>query len=144
MVVIEFLGQVAAEHEQSGTDVALQLAATQDFSHGAGRLSSPDLQLEQPIARGIEALSEEEIVFGLGVDMRDPPPVDDDLDGTFEARDGQGLLSLQRHRTQGVGEREEYAAGCEVLATHGLHLVVGTGCKRASRAREAQVMQGSA
>jgi hypothetical protein len=72
--------QIAAEHVQARADVALQLRPTEDLGRGAGGLTTPHLELEEPIARGGVALREEQIVLVLRVDVIDAPMIPDDID----------------------------------------------------------------
>jgi len=44
-------------------------------------LSSPDLQLEQPVARRVISLRKEEVVLVSGVDVGNAGPIPDDLTG---------------------------------------------------------------
>src|SRR5581483_7681970 len=47
---------------------------------------APEIELPQPVAPGVEALHEEHVAAGRGVDVGNPPAIDDDLGGPFEAR----------------------------------------------------------
>ena len=87
VVPVEFLAQVAAEHEQAIADIALQFLFAEDLSHGAGGLPSPHLQLEQSIPSDVIALREKQVRFVLGVDMRNAPAVLDDLNRLAETGD---------------------------------------------------------
>ena len=87
VVVAELLPEVAPELEEARPDVALQLTGPEDFGNRAGRLSPPELELKESIAGGVPALSEEQVVLRLRVDVADAPPVDQDFDGLLEGGD---------------------------------------------------------
>src|SRR5690606_36002166 len=70
-----------AVHEEARPAVALELSRAEYLGHGSRGLAAPELELEQPVVRRVVALREEEVVLVSGVDVRDPPPVADYLDG---------------------------------------------------------------
>ena len=105
----QLLIEVPAELEEAGSDVPLELPRAQDLGHRARRLPAPQLELEEPVTGGVPALGEEQIMFGLGVDVRDPPAVHEDLDrlvepGCIQAR---GSLSRQGRNSQGQAHCRE-------------------------------------
>jgi hypothetical protein len=68
------------------------LGSQDDPDHDAVALAAPDLRLEDAISGGVEALGEEEVAFGLGVDVGDAPAVGDDFCGPGESGEVQGGL----------------------------------------------------
>ena len=86
--------------KQAIADVALEFLFAQDLSHGPGGLPSPHLQLEQSIPCDVIALREKQVRFALGVDMRDTPPVLDDLNRLAETRDIVTSQQAKRLRPQ--------------------------------------------
>ena len=84
MIPVHFLGEVAAVHEKPVADVALQFLSAGDFSHGAGGLTAPQFQLEEPVAGDVIPLREKEVVFVFRVNVGDAPFVAEDFDGLLE------------------------------------------------------------
>ena len=113
MVVVHLDRHVAAVLEEAEADVALELVGAQHLGDGAGGLGAPHLELEEAVARGRVPLREEEVVLGLGVDVVDPPPVADDLDGGLQAGDGEGGGGRPGWRCQEGGRSEERDRGCD-------------------------------
>jgi hypothetical protein len=58
------------------------------------RSTPPDLHLVEAVLRGYEALREEQVVFRLGVDVRDAPAVAADFDGFFQTGEGEAAFDL--------------------------------------------------
>ena len=79
------LAHVLSEHVETGADVPLQLRRAQDGRDRPRRLPPPHLELEETALGGAVTLDEEEVVLVLGVDVVEPPPVGEDLDGSVEA-----------------------------------------------------------
>src|SRR4051812_3277624 len=52
MVHRELRREIAAILEQTRADVALELSFAEQLRHRSGRLSSPQLELKEPVARG--------------------------------------------------------------------------------------------
>ena len=109
----QLLLQIPSELEEPGTDVSLELAGAQNLRNRARRLTAPQLELEETVARRVPPLTKEQVVLGLGVDVADSPTVDQDLDGLVEAvRFEEGRLlgvsdgAVPNHRK----ERERRAA----------------------------------
>jgi hypothetical protein len=59
--------------------------------------ASPEVDLEEPIPSGIEALGKEQIGLVLRVDMRDPPTVDQDFDRLPQAHNSDCIRRSPRH-----------------------------------------------
>ena len=91
VVACEVGGQAAAIPEQARPDIALHLAGTEQLRNRARRPSSPDLELEGPVARGGIALREEQVVLGAGVDVRDAPGITQDLYRLAQPVHAQGV-----------------------------------------------------
>ena len=81
----------------------------------------PQVDLPQPVARRVEALRDEGVVVGGGVDVRHTPCIDEDLHGPLKPRD---LMHTVRQ-----GRR----AGGVVSGHHGLHLARKAQRKRAQK-----------
>ena len=91
VVVIHLLGQVAAVSEEAEPDVTLDLVRPKELGNRARGLSTPHLELKEPVTSRRVSLGKEEIVLGLGIDMVDAPSVADDLDRLLEAIGSKGL-----------------------------------------------------
>ena len=78
---------VAAVEEQPGGAVLLDVRRAERLREQPQPAAPPQVDLEQPVAGGVEALRDEDVVGGLGVQVRDPPLVDDELHRPFEARE---------------------------------------------------------
>ena len=89
VIMTELALHVAAVSEQPRPDVALELSRPEQFRHCPCRLSSPDLELKEPIPSRRVTLGEEEIVLVAGVDVRDAGVVTDDLDRGSKAGGGE-------------------------------------------------------
>src|SRR5690606_31139236 len=64
---------------------------------------APHVDLPQAVAPGIEALGEEGACLALGVDVRNPPAIDQDLDLAVQAGEQDRLGGYCRHhRLQGA------------------------------------------
>ncbi len=96
---------VAAVREQAGERVALDVVGTGDFREPSFSRPTPELHLPQPILGGDKPLREEKVVYGLGVHMRDAPPIAEDLDRT--------LKPVERDLSIDLGERR-LGAGTQV------------------------------
>ena len=55
-------------------------------------MPAPQLELEQAVARGRIALSEEQVVLVLGIDVVDAPAIGEDLDLVLEAGHAETLV----------------------------------------------------
>src|SRR5215831_18543431 len=106
MIVGKLGLHVAAELEQSRTDVARELARAEQLGDGAGRLAPPQLELEEPVRGRDVPLREKQIVLVLRVDVRDAVSVAENLDGPGETRGTEGV-----RRGTGEGEEKEEAHG---------------------------------
>jgi hypothetical protein len=51
---------------------------------------APEIDLPEPVARGIEALQEKQVVLVLRINMRNAPDVDQDLSACLQAGRGRG------------------------------------------------------
>ena len=94
--MVHLRGHVAAELEQPRAVVPGDGPGAENLRGRAGGLGAPDLELEEPVPRGVVALGEEQIVLGFGVDVRYAPFVLEDFHRLVEAFDGEGLLGLNR------------------------------------------------
>jgi hypothetical protein len=93
---------------QPRPDVALQLLATEDLGNGTRRLSPPELELEEPIARRGVPLGEEQVVLRLRVDVIDAPGVAQDFDRLLESRNGQRRGGRRRVWTGARGQKQQH------------------------------------
>ena len=83
MVPVQFLGKIAAKHEETVAYVAPEFLIAENFSFGPGCLSAPEFELEQSVSGDVVPLCEEQIGLILRVYVRDPPSVFEDLHGFF-------------------------------------------------------------
>ena len=116
VIPVQLRLEIAAEHVQPRADVALQLLAAEDLRDRAGRLAAPQLELEQPIARGGVALREEQIALALRVDVIDAPAVAQDLDRLTQPVDTQRGAGGRRAgraggRSQDASEENHFSHG---------------------------------
>ena len=107
VVVRELLAHVFAEHVKPGSDVAVELASSEDLGHRSRRLSAPELELEETIPSGGVTLREEQVALVLGVDMVDAPAIGEDLDVGFQAGDGETLGGRYQRREDNENDGEE-------------------------------------
>jgi hypothetical protein len=106
--------------------VAVQEVHPQHFGEPPLHRSTPQIHLKEPILRLDKSLSEEQVVLGLGVDVRDAPPIAHHAHGGVEAGDrhrarylrdsGERLLApaaaaeqAQDRREPEKGSRERHA-----------------------------------
>jgi hypothetical protein len=110
VVPVELCLEVSAKQVKPRPNVPLDLLRPKNFGDCARRLPPPDLELEQPIPGRVVALSEEEIVFGIRIDVIDAPSVSKHLHGAFEAAHAQrlgcaGKLALDS--SEGIGMADD-------------------------------------
>ena len=117
VIVAELPLHVAAKPEQPRADVALELSTSEQFGDSAGRLSPPDLELEQAVASGGVPLSEKEIVLVLRVDVRDAGVIADDLDGCSKRGDRERLGGRLKKSEEEGQHGAERTAAAEALQT---------------------------
>ena len=72
---------VPSVEEQPGRPVAGQVLGAQDLGEPAEPPAAPQVELEQPVPGGVEALGAEQVVLGLRVQVRYAELVDQHLDG---------------------------------------------------------------
>ena len=77
-------------------------AGAEDFGEFAGGVAAEDVHLPEAVLRGDEALGEDEVVEGGGVDVRDAVGVALDGDGSGEAGDGEGAVDLREGVAHGL------------------------------------------
>ncbi len=82
---------VAAIQEQPGRAVLLHERGTEDVGELSQAAASPQVDLEEPVTCGIDALGEEEVRLALRVDVRNTPPVDTNFDSGFQPRHSERL-----------------------------------------------------
>jgi hypothetical protein len=70
------------------------MAGTENFCQTAESTPPPEVDLKEAIACGIDALHEECIFRAVGVDMRDPPSVDEHFGWLAEATELYGFCRL--------------------------------------------------
>ncbi len=92
MIVIHLLFHVHAGLEKPCPDVPVQSSGSENFCQSACGLTPPDLELEEPVACHVESLSKEKVLLVLGVNMRNPPAVLDDLHRRFESWNEKSFL----------------------------------------------------
>ena len=86
------LGHVTAIEEQARGAVLGGEGGTEVLGQQAEPLLAPEVDLPEPVARGVVALQEEGVAAAGGVDVRDAPLVDADLGRALETGDGALLL----------------------------------------------------
>ena len=77
--------RISSGPEQPRRNVPIEGFAPRDLGQGARGLSPPQLELEQPVARGIPSLGEEEVLLRRRIDVRYAPAVGEDLDRLRQA-----------------------------------------------------------
>ena len=107
MVMVQLRAHLAAERELAGPDVGGQGPGPLDLRHRAGRLSPPELELEEPIVRGVVPLRQEEVVLVLGIDVSDSPPVAHDLHRLPQPGDRELLLAGMGDRRRQHDQRQQ-------------------------------------
>ena len=85
-------GEVAAVEEQPRRAVLLDVGAAERRRQPAEPAAAPEVDLPQPVARGVEALQAERVRLARGVDVRDAPAVHDDLAGRRQPCHGVARL----------------------------------------------------
>ena len=102
-------GRVAPVEEEPCRPVLLDERRAEDLGELTEPPATPEVDLEEPVARRVEALHEEEVLLAPRVEVGDPPAVDQDLGGPPEAGDTEGLD--RRGLPGGRGERRERTGG---------------------------------
>ena len=88
--------EVAAVEEQPRGAVLLDVVAAERGRQPPEPAAAPQVDLPEPVARGVEALEQERVGLGRAVDVRDPPAVDEDLAGRRQAGEDEARLRAAR------------------------------------------------
>jgi hypothetical protein len=76
---------LTAIEKQAGGSVLSGVGRAEVFGEEAEPAFTPEINLPKPIARGVEALQEDGVTCGAGIDVRDTPLIDNDLGRLLEA-----------------------------------------------------------
>src|SRR5262249_27106211 len=101
-----------------------------DLCRGPRGLSTPEFELEEPVAGDVEPLGEEQVVLVAGVDVGDAPAVPEDFDRLVETGHAPFLRPTAGVRDRGQkAECQEQAEGRPGSVSHeGVRSVVRPLC----------------